>query len=90
MRNNNSGLRSIPDAKMDLKQRVKNAISGCLRVQEWFEKNPNASDKVRDTFKREILSGKIVLLTEILELCYTLQESDLEDILEQLKQNILQ
>jgi hypothetical protein len=74
--------------KQDLKQRTNTAISSIRKVQDWFLHHPENGIKYHSIFKQEFLSGKILLLSEIIETVWGLTEDDLEEIIKQLKSNI--
>lgn len=74
--------------KQDLKKRTNDAITSIRRVQDWFLHHPQAGAKYHKIFKQEFLSGKMILLGELIEAVWGLSEDDLEDIISQLKKHI--
>ena len=74
----------------ELKQRVNRAIKSCGDVEQYFITHQEAKPQVRETFKEQFLSGEIVLMAELLELCVGLSEDDLEMIIEGIRKNIEQ
>jgi hypothetical protein len=79
------GLRGIPDQQFDLKNKINMAIRKCLDVQNFFQYSRNARQEIKDVFKQEFNSGKMVLMAEIMESIYKLDEDSLEKVLESLK-----
>lgn len=75
------------NTKQDLKQRVNGAILACRKVQSWFTYNPNARPEISLVFKEQFLGGEIVLLSDLLELCFGMTEDGLEEIIKAIKQN---
>jgi len=73
------------EGKMDLKLRVSNAIASCRRVQEYFNKHPQASEETKKIFKEQFLSDEIVLLTELLKTCFGIDADGLETIIKAIK-----
>jgi hypothetical protein len=70
----------------ELKKRIKNAIGYCRNVQGFFVNNKNVSPDIKTMFKQQFMGGEVVLLTELVELCFGMPEIDLEDIIRQLKE----
>ena len=82
------GLLKLKDGtKQNLKLKVSNAISSCRKVQEYFLTHENATPETKATFKEQFLSGEIVLLSELLESCFGIDEEGLEEIINAIKQN---
>jgi hypothetical protein len=71
----------------DLKLRFKNAIASCRRVQEYFMKHPQSTPETRATFKQEFLGDEILLLSELLKVCFGLPADSIEDIIDAIKKN---
>lgn len=78
----------IDNTTTNLKVKVKNVITAANLVQDWFLNHPNASKEHKETFKREFLGANIVLLAELFQTVYGLQESDLEIIINGIKNHI--
>lgn len=74
--------------KQDLKLRVTNAISVCRRVQEWFIFHNQSSPETAAIFKQQFMGNEIVLLTELVETCFGINEDGLEEIINAIKQNL--
>ena len=80
------GLLEIVDkTTFDLKHRVKGAIRACNHVQDYYRKDPDSSEETKSMFKEEFLSGKWVLIAEILVSLWELNEDDIEEIMNQIK-----
>lgn len=71
-----------------LKQRVKEAIRSCRRVQDWFINHPKSNKEVSDVFVQEFYSNEIALLSELLSTCFGLSEDGLEEIIKAIKLNV--
>lgn len=81
-------LRIIDPAKRDLRNRCKILLSSARNVQNFFQYHPDSSVKYTELFRKEFLSNNIVLYGELLSTVYGLQESDLEMIIQAIKDNI--
>lgn len=57
-------------------------------IQTYFEKHSNASPELRNTFKKEFLSGKHVLISEILTLLTNMSEDGVESVLNAIREAI--
>lgn len=82
------GARLLPKTRGELKMRVNAVVNSSLRLQSYFIHHPNATPENKEVFKREFLKSEIVLVCEILETICGVSESDLENILQSLKDNI--
>jgi len=78
-------LKFVDGSHQELKLRVKNAITSCRRVQDYFLKHGDASPETRAKFKEQFLSDEIVLLSELLETCFGINAEGLEDIIKAIK-----
>lgn len=76
-------------SKHELKQRVTTLKNAAQSVQNWFTYHPNTTGKTRDAFKKEFLSSEVLLMAELMETIWGLNEKDLEDILIAIKNNII-
>src|ERR1700748_1385932 len=65
----------------DLKSRLNRLSAAGKSVQSYFQVHPNTSPKLRETFKKEFLSGKHVLISEILTLLTNMSEDGVEQVL---------
>lgn len=82
------GLLKLKDnTHQAFKQKVNFAITSCQKVQQYFSLHENASPETKATFKEQFLSGEIVLLSELLETCFGINEDGLEEIINAIKQN---
>ncbi len=79
-------IRLKDGTKNDLKMRVGNAISSCRKVQEYFITHNSTTPENKEIFKQQFLSNEIVLLSELLETCFSLDEESLENIISSIKQ----
>ena len=77
----------VDDSKQELKQRVNNAISSCRKVQAWFLNHPSSKAETNEIFKQQFLGNEILLLSELLQTCFGINEDGLESIIEAIKQN---
>jgi len=68
--------------------RIKNALAYCRNVQGFFINNPNASAETKAIFKQSFLGNEVVLLTELLELCFPMKEESIQDIVDSIKRYI--
>lgn len=85
------GCLMLKDAsKQELKQRVNRLHNATQHVQNYFLTHPNARPQTRETFKKQFLKGEIVLIAELLETVWGLDENDLETIINSIKKNINQ
>lgn len=75
------GLMELGIQANDLKHRINVAIKACRTVQSYFNNNPAVTPYIKDFFKKEFGKSEQVLLTEIMEKIYGLNDSDLEIIL---------
>ena len=71
-----------------LKQRAKEAIRSCRRVQDWFINHPKSNKEIAETFRSNFTSNEMVLLSELLSTCFGLSEDGLEEIIKAIKQNV--
>lgn len=83
-------LKLVDGTKNDLKMRVKNSISSCRHVQDWFLKNNQVSPQTKELFKENIMSGEIVLLSELLEELFGVGEDGIEEVIRAVKSNFQQ
>lgn len=80
-------LRLVDNTHHEFKHRVKNAINSCRKVQDFFISHPDATEKTKELFREQFLSGEIVLLSELLETCFGIKEDGLEEIINAIKQS---
>lgn len=80
-------LKLLDGTKQELKLRVRNSIASCRRVQEYFTAHTDASSETKAIFKQEIMSDEIVLLSELLEICFGMKADSIEEIIKAIKQN---
>lgn len=76
------------DSKEILKKRVNEAIRSCRKVQDYFLTHPQATQETRDVFRQQFAGDEMVLLSELLELCFGLSEESLEDIISSIKSHL--
>lgn len=75
-------LRRLQDnTKQDLKMKVKGAINQCLSVQNWFIHHTKSSPQTANLFKKQFNSNEILLLSELLETCFPLDEFGIEEVI---------
>ena len=73
--------------KQELRQKVNLAVKACRGVQNWFLTNDRCDEKTREQFKDNFLSDEIILIAEIMKLCFGLSVEDLETIISAIKNN---
>lgn len=74
-------IKLIGHEEQVLKNKMKNAINSCRIVQQHFINHPSTSPENKEIFKQQFLGDEIVLLTSLLEECFTIPEEDLERLL---------
>jgi hypothetical protein len=85
------GMRQLVDnSKQDLKMRVNSVLNACKKVQEWFLYHPSGTPEQKEIFKKEFLSSEILLISELLETVWGINEDGLEEIIKAIKENINQ
>lgn len=72
----------------DLKQRLNRLAAAATSIQRYFQVHPNASPELREVFKTEFLSGRNVLISEILTLLTNMGESGCEAVLTSIQEVI--
>jgi hypothetical protein len=81
------GLMLLGTQSHDLKHRTQIALNACRSVQSCLIHHPRARPEHRELFKREFLKSSYVLISELLVSVWSLSEEDIEDIIEQIKNN---
>lgn len=76
------------NAFQDLKARLNRLAAAGKSVQSYFQVHPNTSPQLRETFRREFLGGKHVLISEILTLLTNMSEDGCESVLNAIKEAI--
>jgi hypothetical protein len=80
----------LPDCRGELKMRANGVKNQSKMLQQYFLSHPNASQKVKEVFKKEFSKNEIVLLGELLETVWGVNEDGLEEIIKALKNSIIQ
>lgn len=82
------GCISIVDsATFDLKSRVVRLANASRSVQSMVINHPNIGPIAQEMLKRELNSNEVMMMSEIVESLWGLNEHDLEDILNAIKRN---
>ena len=74
-------------SKQDLKFRCNAAISACKRVQDYFLHHPQASDEIRQVFKKEFVKSEIFMISELMETVWGFDDNSIEEIIEAIKKH---
>lgn len=83
------GLIQIKDqTKQDLKARTNAAIKAIRKVEDHFKYHPNGSQKFKDIFEKEFLKSEILLMAELFETTFGIDEEGLEEIINAIKKSI--
>jgi hypothetical protein len=82
------GLRMLPSSKGELKMRVNAAINHAKKVQSYFTESHLASEERKKDFKREFSKNEVLLIGELIETVWGINELDLDEIIRVLKENI--
>jgi hypothetical protein len=72
----------------ELKKRIKNAIAYCRNVQGFFVNNKNVSAETKEMFKQQFMGSEIVFLTELVELCFGMDDLGISEIIRAVKEAI--
>lgn len=82
------GCRMLVDGvRFELKQKVNLLLNATRGVQNHYLYHPGATPETKETFSREFLKGEIVLIGELLTTVWGLSETDLEEVINQIKNN---
>lgn len=81
-------LQMLDNTKFDLKQRTTQVISASKNVQNWFLFHPLSNGKYNAIFKKEFNKNELMLLSEIVEKLYLLDEDGLDEVLKALDASI--
>lgn len=82
------GCRMLVDGvRQELKQKVKLLLNATKSVQNHYLHHPGSTPETRETFTKEFLKGEIVLIGELMSTVWGLSETDLEDIINTIKNN---
>lgn len=83
------GMIQLKDnTKQELKMRVNGVLNACKRVQDWFITHPSATEEHKEIFKKEFLSDRILLLSELLETTWGIDDDGIEEIIKAVKVNL--
>ena len=80
-------LKLVDNTHHELKQKVRFAIKACNAVESYFILNENATPETKETFRQQFLGDEILLLSELLEVCFGIKSEGLEEIINAIKQN---
>jgi len=61
--------------------KVNNAIARCRDVQNWFIHHTQSSPEVSSLFKKQFNSNEILMLSELLETCFPLDEDGISEVI---------
>lgn len=82
-------LLSLKDnTKQDLKARVNIAINACRGVQKWFTCHEQSDSKTAKLFEKQFNSNEIVMLTELLQTCFPLDEHGISEVIKAVREAI--
>lgn len=80
-------LRRLQDnTKQDLKMKVKGAINQCMNVQKWFIHHTESSPEISTLFQKQFNGNEILMLSELLETCFVLDEHGIEEVIKAVRQ----
>jgi hypothetical protein len=83
------GARQLLDISMyDLKQRVRTVLKSVKAVENWFMFNPNTEDRHRETFKKQFGGSEIMLIAELFDTVFGLDDDSIEEIINAIKKNL--
>lgn len=80
-------LKLVDNTHHELKQKVKFALKACKSVENYFILHENASPETKETFRQQFLGDELLLLSELLESCFGINEQGLEEIITAIKNN---
>lgn len=81
-------LKLVDSSHHELKQKIKFALKACKSVENYFILHDNASPETKETFRQQFLGSELLLLSELLEVCFGVSEDGLEEIITAVKNNI--
>lgn len=85
------GARLIKDnTKQNLKYRVNCVINAVKNLEMHFINHNNTNEEARAAFKRSFNKNETVLLADLCLTCWQIEESGLEEIVNAVKQAIIQ
>jgi hypothetical protein len=80
------GARQLVDISMhDLKQRVRTVLKSVKSVENWFMFNPHTESRHRETFKKQFGGSEIMLIAELFDTVFGLDDDSMEEIINAIK-----
>jgi len=78
-------IRLKDNTKTELKMKVNNAIARCRDVQKWFVFHTESSPEVSALFQKQFNSNEILMLSELLETCFPLDDNGIEEVIKSIR-----
>jgi hypothetical protein len=78
------------NTKQDLKFRANRLLQAAKGVQNWFLLHPQSTPESKKVFETEFLKNEIYLISELLELVWGIPEENLEEIIQTLREHIVE
>jgi hypothetical protein len=78
----------IGDTHQGLKLKVRNAMNSIKQVEQYFIQHPDCSEGNKQLFRKSFVGNELLMLVELLQTCYGINEEGLEEIINAIKSNI--